>query len=64
MFYFYNPFLWVANAAIRRLRDEAADEAVLDTVGDKDRSYTRRLADVARLVVKRPALRLGLIGVA
>jgi len=62
--YFYNPFLWVANAAIRRLRDEAADETVRDTVGDKDYSYARRLADVAGLGNKEPAPGLSLIGVA
>ena len=29
IFYFYNPFLWLANAAIRRVREEAVDEMVL-----------------------------------
>lgn len=62
--YFYNPFLWIANAVIRRLRDEAADEAVLETVGDADRSYARRLADVARLPITHPPSNLNLIGVA
>ncbi len=61
--YFYNPFLWAANAVIRRLRDEAADEAVRETVGDEDRSYGRRLADVQRLALV-PAADLDLIGVA
>ena len=62
--YFYNPFLWLANAAIRRLRDEAADETVRDTVGDKDYSYAQRLADVAGLGTRQPAAGLSLIGVA
>ena len=57
--YFYNPFLWVANRVIRRLRDEAADEAVLETVAHGDRSYSQRLADVAGLTLaKRPAVNL------
>jgi beta-lactamase regulating signal transducer with metallopeptidase domain len=62
--YFYNPFLWVASAVIRKLRDEAADETVRDTVGDEDRSYSRRLADVQRLALLPAAADLDLIGVA
>lgn len=61
--YFYNPFLWAANAAIRKLRDEAADETVRDTIGDADRSYSQRLADVHRLALL-PAADLDLVGVA
>jgi bla regulator protein BlaR1 len=53
--YFYNPFLWLANAVIRRLREEAADEAVLETVGEEDGIYSQRLADVAGLTGCRPA---------
>ncbi|HPC96139.1 MAG TPA: M56 family metallopeptidase [Sedimentisphaerales bacterium] len=62
--YFYNPFLWVAGAVLRRLRDEAADEAVRETVGDGDRSYSRRLADVQRLTLLPAAADLDLIRVA
>jgi len=62
--YFYNPFFWIAGAVIRRLRDEAADEVVLETIGDQDHSYARRLADVARLPIRHPASNLSLIGVA
>ena len=62
--YFYNPFLWAIGAVMRRLRDEAADEAVRETVGQGDRSYAQRLADVARLPLKRPDSDLALIGVA
>jgi len=57
--YFYNPFLWVANWIIRRLRDEAADETVLQTVLPGDRSYSQRLAEVAGLTLaERPAVNL------
>lgn len=57
--YFYNPFLWVANMVIRRLRDEAADETVFETVTPKDRSYSQRLAEVAGLTLaERPAVNL------
>jgi beta-lactamase regulating signal transducer with metallopeptidase domain len=62
--YFYNPLLLVVNAVIRRLREEAADETVLDTTGDPDRAYADRLADVATLTTKPPAPSLNLIAVA
>ncbi|MDI6450256.1 M56 family metallopeptidase [Anaerobaca lacustris] len=62
--HFYNPFLWIAGAAIRRLRDEAADETVRETVGDADCAYARRLADVRRLAPLPVAANLDLIGVA
>jgi beta-lactamase regulating signal transducer with metallopeptidase domain len=62
--YFYNPLLLVINAVIRCLREEAADETVLDTIGDADHAYARRLADVATLAVKPPTPSLNLIAVA
>jgi beta-lactamase regulating signal transducer with metallopeptidase domain len=62
--YFYNPLLLVINAVIRRLREEAADETVLDTIGDADHSYAQRLADVATLATKPPTSSLNLIAVA
>jgi beta-lactamase regulating signal transducer with metallopeptidase domain len=62
--YFYNPLLLVVNAAIRRLREEAADETVVDTIGDKDHTYAQRLADVETITFKYPPSSLHLIGVA
>ena len=62
--YFFNPFLWVASVALRRLCDEAADETVRDTLGDEDPSYAQRLAEVARLPLVHPATDLNLLGVA
>ncbi len=62
--YFYNPLLLVINAAIRRLRDEAADETVRDTVGNLEHAYAQRLADVATLAVKDPVPSLAVISVA
>jgi len=62
--YFYNPLLLLVHAALRRLRDEAANEAVIDTIGDAGRSYTQRLADVATLMTRPPAPSLNLIAVA
>ena len=61
--YFYNPLLLVINAVIRRLREEAADEAVLETIGDPDRQYTKRLTDVETLTIKDSPPGLNLIGI-
>jgi beta-lactamase regulating signal transducer with metallopeptidase domain len=61
--YFYNPLLWLANSTICRVREQAVDEVVLAAMGKKIQRYPEMLADVARLMFKRPALSLGLIGV-
>jgi beta-lactamase regulating signal transducer with metallopeptidase domain len=62
--YFYNPLLLLVNAAIRRLREEAANETVLKTIGDPDHSYTKRLTDVATITLRQTPSNLHLIGVA
>ncbi len=62
--YFYNPFLWLANAVIRKLREEAADETVLNAVGEEDGTYSQRLADVAGLASHRPAPSFDLVAIA
>ena len=62
--YFYNPLLLAVNAVLQRLQDEAANEAVLDTIGDVDHSYSRRLAEVATLGLRDPAPSLCVIAVA
>jgi len=61
--YFYNPLLWLANAMIRRVREQAVDEMVLVAMGEKAQQYPQTLVDVAKLAFKRPALSLRLIGV-
>lgn len=61
--YFYNPLLWVANFVIRRVREQAVDEAVLVAMGEKAQQYPKTLVNVAKLAFKRPALSLRLIGV-
>jgi hypothetical protein len=61
--YFYNPFVWIANAIIRRIREQAVDEMVLVAMGDKARQYPQTLLDVAKLAFKKPTLSLRLIGV-
>ncbi len=61
--YFYNPLLWLANAVIRRVREQAVDEMVLVAMGEKHEQYPDTLLAVARLSLARPALSLRLIGV-
>jgi hypothetical protein len=62
--YFYNPLLWLANAVIRRVREQAVDETVLVAMGDAADEYPETLVHIARLALtSRPALTLRLIGV-
>ena len=61
--YFYNPLLWLANAVIRRIREQAVDEMVQVAMGDNANLYPQTLLDVAKLAFRRPALSLRLIGV-
>jgi beta-lactamase regulating signal transducer with metallopeptidase domain len=62
--YFYNPLLWLANAMIRRTREQAVDETVLVAMGETARQYPEILVNIAKLAfTRRPALSLRLIGV-
>jgi len=61
--YFYNPLLWLANAMIRRVREQAVDEAVLVAMGEKAQQYPEILLNVAKLAFEQPMLSLRLIGV-
>jgi beta-lactamase regulating signal transducer with metallopeptidase domain len=61
--YFYNPLLWLANAIIRRIREQAVDEAVLVAMGDRAKQYPETLVNVAKLAFGQSALSLRLIGV-
>jgi len=60
--YFYNPLVWLANSMIRRVREQAVDETVLEAMGEKARWYRQRLVDVARVAFRPPALGLGFMG--
>ncbi len=62
--YFYNPFVWFANAMIRRVCEEAVDETVLVTLGGDAEDYSDTLLDISETVFRRTALGLRLIGVA
>ncbi|MGE5297520.1 MAG: M56 family metallopeptidase, partial [Solirubrobacterales bacterium] len=62
--YFYNPLLWLANAMIRRTREQAVDETVLVAMGETARQYPQILVNIAKLAFTRPpTLSLRLIGV-
>ena len=63
VFYWYNPWLWLANAIIRRLREQAVDEMVLVEMREEAPAYPATLLQVARLMLERPALGLGLLGI-
>jgi len=61
--YFYNPLLWIANAAIRRVREQAVDEQTLVAMGDLAKQYPETLLKISKLLWTRPAMSLRLIGV-
>jgi len=61
--YFYNPFVWLANTVVRRIREQAVDEMVLVALGEAAQSYSNTLIDIAEMAFSRPALSLRLVGV-
>lgn len=61
--YWWHPLLWLANARIRRLREEAVDDAVMLALRDEAEAYAPSLLEVARLALRRPLASLGLIGI-
>ena len=63
IFYWWHPLLWLANARIRRLREEAVDDAVMMALrGDAD-AYAPTLLEVAKFAFRRPLASLGLVGI-
>jgi beta-lactamase regulating signal transducer with metallopeptidase domain len=62
--YFYNPFVWLANAVVRRIREQAVDEMVLVSLGTGAKSYSNTLIDIAEMAFFRANLALSLISVA
>ncbi len=61
--YWWHPLLWFANARIRRLREEAVDDAVMLALRDEADAYAPTLLEVARLAFHRPLMSLGLVGI-
>ncbi|MEY4917910.1 MAG: Methicillin resistance mecR1 protein [Verrucomicrobiota bacterium] len=63
IFYWWHPLLWVANARIRRVREEAVDDAVMLALRDDADHYAPTLLEVAKLALHRPLASLGLVGI-
>ncbi len=62
--YFYNPLVWLANAIVRCIREQAVDEMVLVALGTKAGSYSDTLIDIAEMAFSRMTPALSLVGVA
>jgi beta-lactamase regulating signal transducer with metallopeptidase domain len=63
IFYWWHPLVWLANARIRRVREEAVDDAVMLALRDDAESYAPTLLEVAKLALNRPLARPGLVGI-
>jgi beta-lactamase regulating signal transducer with metallopeptidase domain len=61
--YWWHPLVWLANARIRRVREEAVDDAVMLALHDEAESYAPTLLEVAKLALTRPLASLGLVGI-
>ncbi|HET7625275.1 MAG TPA: M56 family metallopeptidase, partial [Verrucomicrobiae bacterium] len=61
--YWWHPLLWFANARIRRVREEAVDDAVMLALRDDSETYAPTLLEVAKLALNRPLASLGLVGI-
>lgn len=61
--YFYNPFVWLANVIVRRIREQAVDEMVLVALGAEAKSYSNTLIDIAEMAFWKANLSLRLVGV-
>lgn len=61
--YWWHPLLWLANARIRLVREEAVDDAVMLALSDDAETYAPTLLEVAKLALHRPLASLGLVGI-
>jgi beta-lactamase regulating signal transducer with metallopeptidase domain len=61
--FWWHPLVWLANARIRRLREEAVDDAVMSVLSPNEDVYAPTLLEVARLALDRSQLNLGLVGI-
>jgi type II secretory pathway component GspD/PulD (secretin)/beta-lactamase regulating signal transducer with metallopeptidase domain len=61
--YWWHPLLWLANARIRRVREEAVDDAVMLALRDDADIYAPTLLEVAKFAFRRPLASLGLVGI-
>jgi|GEM_PF-608015 len=61
--YWWHPLLWIANARVRRVREEAVDDAVMCALNAEADVYAPTLLEVAKLAFARPLASLGLVGI-
>jgi type II secretory pathway component GspD/PulD (secretin)/beta-lactamase regulating signal transducer with metallopeptidase domain len=61
--YWWHPLLWLANARIRRVREEAVDDAVMLALDKDAEAYPPTLLEVAKLTLQRPLATIGLVGI-
>ena len=61
--YWWHPLRWLANARIRRIREEAVDDAVMLALRADAETYAPTLLEVAKLAFQRPLASLGLVGI-
>jgi beta-lactamase regulating signal transducer with metallopeptidase domain len=61
--YWWHPLVWLANARIRRVREEAVDDAVMVALRADAEIYAPTLLAVARFALRCPLASLGLVGI-
>jgi lipopolysaccharide transport protein LptA len=61
--YWWHPLVWLANTRIRRVREEAVDDAVMVALRHEAETYAPTLLEVAKLAFNRPLASLGLVGI-
>jgi beta-lactamase regulating signal transducer with metallopeptidase domain len=61
--YWCHPLVWLANARLRQVREEAVDDAVMEALADDADRYPATLIEVAKVAVLRPVTSLGFLGI-
>jgi len=61
--WWWNPLVWLANARIRTLREQAVDEGVMLATQQDRATYPATLVEVARHCAARPMLALSFLGI-
>lgn len=61
--YWFHPFVWLANARLRREREMVVDDGVLLRIGEAPQSYGEALTRVVRSASRFPQMAMGLVGI-
>ncbi len=61
--WWWHPLVWMANARLRGVREEAVDDTVAHELGAEADGYPAALLEVARAALAPRALSLGLVGI-